>query len=359
MFKHICAYPWAGAAVRPDGTILPCCKFDHDKEFGNVADQDPRNSRPWIQLREKMLAGETIKNCNACYLEEQSDIESLRQQSLKFFSPSNKKITNLQQLEVSFNNVCNLACVMCSEEFSTRWQTEKSKHRGLESIGITAHGFDYLSWNLSEVRQLKIIGGEPMLSQDKFIHLLNRLDRKNLSVMIATNGTVLPNTELRILLEECASVSFKLSVDGVGLVNDWIRWPSKFSDIEKNIDVIEGWWKNIDNIKLEFHTVVGVYNILYLEQLVNYVRRYPSWTHSWNWIRYPEWQSLAVLPNKNEISHELEKLSDQYSYLETNPFEISLIRLYDQNILSWNDFKFENQRLEEERNMISPLSRLM
>jgi len=359
MSKSICAYPWAGAAVRPDGSILPCCKFDHEDRFGNIQDQDPRNSVAWKDLRSKMLLGGLLKSCESCYKEEQNGIESLRQQSLKFYSPRDLEPVRLKQLEVSFNNICNLACVMCSEEFSTRWQTEKSKHRGLESVGITAHGFDYLSWDLSEIKQLKIIGGEPMLSQNKFIELLNRLDRKNLAVMIATNTTVLPNNDLKTLLDECREVSYKVSLDGVGLVNDWIRWPSNFYEIEQNIDTLENWWKDKENINLEFHTVVGVYNILFLEQLVDYVRRRVNWKHSWNWIRYPQWQALSVLPNKTDISNELQRLAEQYSYLEINPFEISSKRLHDLNVFSWNDFVFENQRLEKERNMSSPLPRLV
>jgi len=358
MSKSICAYPWAAAAVRPDGKILPCCKFDHKDQFGNVQDQDPRNSIAWNDLRSTMMLGGLLKSCESCYKEEQYGIESLRQQSLKFYSPTDLKPVKLKQLEVSFNNVCNLACVMCSEEFSTRWQTEKIKHRGLVAQGVTAHGFDYLSWDLSEIKQLKIIGGEPLLSQDKFIDLLYRLNRKNLSVILATNATLIPNDELRNLLEDCQSVSFKVSLDGIGLVNDWIRWPSKFSEIEKNIDILEDWWAEKNNINLEFHTVVGVYNVLFLEQLVHYVGKRKHWSQSWNWIRYPEWQVLGVFPEKQTLIFELKKLAEQYRYLKINPFDISSVRLQEQTTISWSDFKIENQRLEKERNMISPISKL-
>jgi MoaA/NifB/PqqE/SkfB family radical SAM enzyme len=359
MSKSICAYPWAGAAVRPDGTILPCCKFDHNKEFGNVFDQDPRSSDAWNNLRSKMILGGMLKSCESCYKEEQSGIESLRQQSLKFYSPINTTPIKLKQLEVSFNNLCNLACVHCSEEFSTKWYSEKVKHRDHPTVGITQHKFDYLEWDLSEVRYLKIIGGEPMMAQDKFIELLRRLDRANLNVIVATNATILPNDELKNLLESCAGVSFKVSLDGVGLVNNWIRWPSKFDDIEKSIDILETWWGNNQNIRLEFHSVIGVYNILYLENLVNYIKRRSSWDSSWDWIRYPSWQALNVMPNKIELNEELEKLSSQYNYLKINPFRVSIDRLYDPTVLSWNDFKFENERLERERNMSSPLLRLV
>jgi len=358
MSRVLCAYPWAGAAVRPDGTVLPCCKFNHNKEFGNVRDQDPRNSSEWNQLREQMLSDVSIKNCESCYKEEQSGVESLRQQSLKFYKPTASSPIALRQLEVSFNNICNLACVMCSEEFSTRWQTEKVKHRGLTVKGVTSHNFDYLEWDLSEVRQLKIIGGEPMMSQDKFVELLKRLDRANLSVIIATNASILPNDELKNLLESCDSVSFKVSLDGIGIVNDWIRWPSKFDHIENNINIIEEWWQEHNNINLEFHTVVGAYNLFFLEQIIHYVKNRSAWTHSWNWIRHPEWQAVNVLPNKHEVVRELELLTKQYVFMGTNPFKVSIDRLHDSTILGWNDFKFENQRLEKERNMCSPISKL-
>jgi radical SAM protein with 4Fe4S-binding SPASM domain len=80
MNKSICAYPWAAAAVRPNGTIIPCCKFDHNDEYGNVNDLDPRNSQQWIELRSKMLEGQLVKNCQSCYNDERNGIESLRQQ---------------------------------------------------------------------------------------------------------------------------------------------------------------------------------------------------------------------------------------------------------------------------------------
>lgn len=357
--KSLCAYPWAGAAIRPDGLILPCCKFDHSREYGNINDQDPRNSAKWNELREAMLEGRTVPNCLSCYKAEQSGQESLRQQSLKFFHPTDSKTIKLQQLEVSFNNLCNLACVMCSEEFSTRWQTEKAKHRGLTSVGVTENKFDYLNWDLNDVKQLKIIGGEPMMSQDRFISLLERMDRSNLSVMVATNATVLPNNKLKSLLKDCRSVSFKVSLDAVGLVNDWIRWPSSFIEIDKNINILEQWWADSENFNLEFHTVIGVYNIFFLEQLIHYVRSRKAWKHSFNWIRHPEWQSLAVLPDKENIINELSKLAEQYGYLDNNPFTVSIDRLQDQSLYSWNDFKFENQRLEKERNISSPLSRFL
>lgn len=350
MSDTLCAYPWAGSAVRPDGTILPCCKFIHNKEFGSITDQDPRNSSTWTELRQQMLAGNKINNCKTCYRDEASGVESLRQQSLKFYQPTDIEPQPLKQLEVSFDNLCNLACVMCSEEFSTKWQTEKFTHRNLVAKGITAHGFDYTSWDLTKVTHLKIIGGEPMMSQEKFIKLLRHFDLTHLEVAVTTNGTILPNTDLKTLLERCKSVSYKVSLDGVGDVNDWIRWPSKFSMIENNINTLEQWWADT-TINLQFHTVIGIYNINHLQSLVDFVLNKPQWSITWNWVTTPAWQSISVLIDKEDLRIQLQELGSIYD-LDPNPFYISIDRLYDIPQSDWATAVKETNQLISERNIV-------
>lgn len=346
--KSICAFPWLGAAVRPDGTIIPCCKFIHNRDFGNVNDADPRQSNSWNLLKEKMLAGDVVSNCQACYKDERNGLVSLRQESLAHFKPADTQVKKLKQLEVSFNNVCNLACVMCSEEYSTKWQSEKIKHRNFNAKGVTEHEFDYLSWDLSEVESLKIIGGEPLLSQNKFIELLARFDLSKLNVMIATNNTVLPNAVLKKMFEQCRKVSYKVSLDGIGPVNDWIRWPSKFSDIENNINTLEEWWGDSPNIDLQFHTVIGIYNILHLKDIVDYSLSRPKWKMDWSWLSVPSWQAINVLPNKHSLVKELEVLGSQYK-LTPNPFLISMYRLTDDPQSTWQIAVEETLRLSKER----------
>lgn len=353
MPDSLCAYPWLGAAVRPDGTILPCCKFTHNKEFGNVNNTDPRTSVAWQILKQDMLSGKRVDNCQACYKEEQSGIKSLRQDSLDFFVPSDNSLKKLKQLEVSFNNVCNLACVMCSEEYSTKWQSEKIKHRGLVARGITAHGFDYTSWDLSEVELLKIIGGEPMLSQDKFIDLLNQFNLENLNIMVATNATELPNLKLKTLLERCKKVSYKVSIDGVGPINDWIRWPSKFSEIENNIETLNTWWNNNTRIELQFHTVISIYNVFHLKDIVKYLQSKPNWKLTWNWVTFPHWQSVSILPDKDSLATTLRELGSDYT-LHPNPFYVTIDRLNDEPKSTWDVAVEETHRLSEERNMLPP-----
>jgi sulfatase maturation enzyme AslB (radical SAM superfamily) len=297
-----------------------------------------------------MLAGNKIDNCKTCYRDEASGVESLRQQSLKFYQPTDIEPQPLKQLEVSFDNLCNLACVMCSEEFSTKWQTEKFTHRNLVAKGITAHEFDYTSWDLTKVTHLKIIGGEPMMSQEKFIKLLRQFDLTQLDIAVTTNGTILPNTDLKTLLERCKSVSYKVSLDGIGDVNDWIRWPSKFSIIENNINTLEQWWADTA-INLQFHTVIGIYNINHLQSLVDFVLNKPQWSITWNWVTTPAWQSISVLIDKEDLRIQLQELGSKYD-LDPNPFYVSIDRLYDVPRSDWATAVKETNQLISERNIV-------
>jgi MoaA/NifB/PqqE/SkfB family radical SAM enzyme len=239
---------------------------------------------------------------------------------------------------------------MCSEEFSTKWQTEKFTHRNLVAKGITAHGFDYTSWDLTEVTHLKIIGGEPMMSQEKFIKLLRQFDLTQLEVAVTTNGTILPNTDLKTLLERCKRVSYKVSLDGVGDVNDWIRWPSKFSIIENNVNTLEQWWADTA-INLQFHTVIGIYNINHLQSLVDFVLNKPQWSITWNWVTTPAWQSISVLIDKEDLRIQLQELGSIYD-LDPNPFYISIDRLYDIPQSDWATAVKETNQLISERNIV-------
>ena len=199
-------------------------------------------------------------------------------------------------------------------------------------------------------RSIESIHREIAYLEEKFIKLLRQFDLTNLEVAVATDGTILPNSDLKTLLESCKRVSYKVSLDGVGEVNNWIRWPSKFSIIENNINTLEQWWADT-NINLQFHTVIGIYNINHLQNLVDFILKKPQWNVTWNWITTPTWQSISVLINKEELKIQLQELGSKYD-LDPNPFYISIDRLYDSPQSDWPTAVKETKRLILERNIL-------
>lgn len=358
MNRSICAYPWTSAAIRPNGAVIPCCRYPNLSDPDCFIDTpDPRNSAHWQALREKMLAGEYIEGCKSCYQDEANNLESMRQQSLLHYTPKENKVEPIVNLEIALSNLCNLACAHCSNYFSTKWYTEDLKFNRVDKIGV-AKNDGISTWDLSTLRTLKLIGGEPFMEQPRFIELLNQVKLENINLQICTNGTVLPNQELKSLIEKCNNVYLCVSIDGLYNTNDWYRWPGKFSEVIDNIRTYEQWWKDVDDIYFIVHHVVNSINILELSEFVSFMETdLPLWRIEWDWIRWPYWQQLSSLSPeiKEDLKVELANLNKAYinkdESLRPNPYKVSLERMFEEPTSNWDTMKSEIQRLSSERNL--------
>jgi hypothetical protein len=363
MNKSMCQWAWDSIAVRPDGTSIPCCKFSPKHYIKWAVDNpmgvDMRNSAEWQNIRQKMLQGELVSECTNCYKEEASGATSLR--LMRDTKPRDTiSSAPLKFLEMSFSNLCNLACVSCSKMCSSTWATEDFKHGRNLSGSFVEHGHPIEDLeDLSEVTELKIIGGEPFMEQKRFIKLMNKINFDKIECMyIATNGTKVPNEELSNLIERCKLVRLKVSLDGIGSINDWYRWPSKFNEVEAIMQQYQDMWGNHPNISLETHSVINLYNIYNLKNIIDYMHtKFPNWTMSFNWIDWPKWQSITLLPQA-----EKEKLTELFlQYAETttpnwhlnlgNPFKITIDRMNDQSQSNLIEFKERTFALAKERNL--------
>lgn len=359
--QSICAFPWNSIAVRPNGDAVPCCKFKSyltNQRWGNVQDSDFRNNALWTDLRQRMLQGESINECLNCYQEESSGAESMRILSLQEFVPEHNQIKPITLLEMSFSNLCNLACVSCNSYCSSKWGTEDYKHKRSRFTQVMLeHKDDLVGQDLSQITTLKIIGGEPFMEQRRFISLMRRMNLTNLELWISTNGTVLPNQELQELISQCRRVNVHLSLDGIGSVAEWYRWPTKFTDVEATMRQMESWWADNPNIYLYTKTLVNVYNVWTLDHLVNYIRtEFPNWEMYFDWIYNPAWQSVNILPAelKQTLDTKLQNwltVKGNWNAKFGNPFAITRDRLQDPTQVTVEEFKQRTLTLAQERNL--------
>lgn len=355
----LCSYPWRAAAIRPNGLTIPCCRYPHIDDLDSfVSSSNVRNTDTWKNIRKKMLAGEKVEGCSSCYQDESNSLISMRQYSLEKFIPINELIIPVEQLEVSFSNLCNLACVHCSSFFSSKWYSEDVKFARVIKSGVLENDFNFSKWDLSKVNELKIIGGEPFMEQRKFVDLMKNLDLSKIDLQICTNGTIIPSTELKSLIEQCKNVYLCISLDGVGTTNDWYRWPSKFDEVIDNMMIFENWWKEKKNIYFIVHHVVNAINIFELKKFVEYMEiTFPNWRIEWDWIRWPYWQELSVFENSTKVDliDELESLNREYiekdENLRPNPYRISIERILETSNSNFDVFKKEVLRLSKERNL--------
>ena len=358
-----CSFAWDSAAVRPNGEVIPCCLFknylNHRNNWGTInTTLNFRNNELWRDLRRRMIAGERIAECKDCYDIEDQGYASMRTVNLdRLPKDLTEDCRDLTYLEMSFSNLCNLACVSCSVYCSSKWGTENyKKNPGLKQTSLVEHQVDLT--DLSKVTTLKIIGGEPLMEQRRFADLLRQMNLSNLTLMISTNGTMLPNDELKSLMNQCRQVMIDVSVDGIDAVGEWYRWPTKFSTVKQVMDQFNAWWAQDPKIMLNTKTLINVFNIWTLDQTVDYIAvNYPAWTMYFDWIDHPAWQQLSVVPAeaKPGLIAQLEAWNasskQPWHPRFNNPYETSVIKLQESSSVAWADVEAKTLELAQDRGL--------
>jgi hypothetical protein len=129
--------------------------------------------------------------------------------------------------------------------------------------------------------------------------------------------------------------------------------------------IYESWWSSYKNVYPIVHHVVNAINIFELDKFVDYMTSdFPKWRIEWDWIRWPNWQELSVLPDdiKKELILKFELLSKQFAvneFIYIDPYKVSIDRLQETPNSSWITLKEEATKLSQERNldflnMVSP-----
>ena len=89
-----------------------------------------------------------------------------------------------------------------------------------------------------------------------------------------------------------------VSIDGYNEVDDYIRYPSKWDKIEKNIEKVSGWKQEL-NMDLQIHSTFQALNVLNYDKLLEWVYSLGDlgfWRIPFsNWVTYPNWYDCRVL----------------------------------------------------------------
>ena len=115
--------------------VSPCCQAIGGLESANTLDF--YNSTTLTNFRKQFDAGEFPSNCNRCWQAEKHGHKSRRQSAIEFFNLCTEDRTVIfEGLDYSGTWACNLACIMCSPEFSSTWASELSLSKNeLAKIG--------------------------------------------------------------------------------------------------------------------------------------------------------------------------------------------------------------------------------
>jgi glutamate-1-semialdehyde 2,1-aminomutase len=99
-----------------------------------------------------------------------------------------------------------------------------------------------------DFKRLTMLGGEPFYDVVTFDFLKKLVEQgrsKNISVDLNTNMTSVTDDKMRFLSDNFSSIILKASIDGIGAVNNYLRYPSDWETIEQNLEKINQ-YPNVD-----------------------------------------------------------------------------------------------------------------
>lgn len=353
MNKTFCAFPYVHIHVRPNGKIKPCHRFltlGKFEQFDINKGDDPLdalNSPQWKKLRSDMLAGEQNPGCYKCYEEEEAGGRSMRMSyNDRFFPDITSDALPLKSIEIGFGNYCNLACRMCNSQLSSTWAEEDEilapLYNRINAPAQLDNPFFWNADNLKDIEEIKFTGGEPMLHPNfkRLLNLIVDLDKaKNITLNIYTNTSWTPKPRLIELLLRFSRVNLHLSIDGLGRVNDYIRFPSKWPAVQESTSA----WLAVEarsptTFRVKWTPVLSLYNILQYPDMVSWwaeQRKELGLTYSdgslsasIGYIHEPVYLVIGLLP-KPALADVLDDLRHRVRHLpgsnESSLFEDSFI----------------------------------
>jgi radical SAM protein with 4Fe4S-binding SPASM domain len=354
-----CSLPWNHLVIDTWGTVIPCCRFKTNVEQENYpfdktsAGLDAAwNNSAFRRLREEFVSGNKPAPCVKCWLQEDNSSKSMRTAYNNIFRSrtdvSNKK---LRFIEIGFSTHCNLACRMCSPDYSSKWATIKYPNNSVR-IGYELD-VDKFDVDVSELEEIKIVGGEPMMAKqhDQFLQKLfaESLNLSNVKITYHTNGTVLPSKTVLDLWKHIGEIDLILSVDGIGKINEYQRPGHKWSTVEKNVKFYKQLANEYGNISLGVHSAITTLNIMHIHEVIEWYQdniNSKMKNFSYDFVDYPFHLNIANLNNKwkdsivkyinNSVN--VEKLQHSFiGYIKMNqqvetPFTVSAVRLKERKL---------------------------
>lgn len=324
--KTICVAPWNHLSVDGLGHFYNCCLGPATGALSRgengeiiVASQPDAIIKHWKSaamkdLRAGLLAGEKHKACGGCWRVEETNSQSYRAHLNMKYPVDDKTysemepLPNFEYVDLRFGNLCNLACRMCIPYNTRKLFDEYAQMYGEESLDpyrkmdwFESQSFwDELKKYRHSFKQIHLAGGEPLIIKEcwKFVRELAEEGlSKNITLSYNTNFTHITK-EARELWPKFKGIDLFISMDGVGKVNEFIRYPQKWDGFEKNLLELDANYKAYNVNLCKIQPTVQAFNIHRIVEICEYVAQFKNISRIpiFNFLFEPDHFSPAVLP---------------------------------------------------------------
>jgi sulfatase maturation enzyme AslB (radical SAM superfamily) len=181
---------------------------------------------------------------------------------------TNQNTTTLYKIDTS--NTCNATCVTCNSRSSSAWAGLERKNNQVPVRSWRIRNTTADTWiDYATATSITFRGGEPLLSVTNFYILEQLIAHNNTNCFISfvTNGSVTPSNYQLGLIAQFTNKNFCFSIDGVGPVFEYMRYPLKWNIIEKNLEFCK-----TNNISQSVSYTLSNINVWYHDQTVKWFR---------------------------------------------------------------------------------------
>jgi organic radical activating enzyme len=182
------------------------------------------------------------------------------------------------------------------------------------------------------IKQLYFAGGEPFLIKEHFAVLEKCIEMgqaSHIEVRYNTNLTVLP-PRLFELWKHFKSVKVTCSIDAYGERDEYIRHPTEWDTIEKNLNILEN-CEHLPNLTVTLACCVSLLNVWHFPDFIRWklrkdYKRINAWPNgaglvNFHLVYFPPFLNVRVLPAsfKAEVTERFNVLINELR--EDPPFE--------------------------------------
>jgi MoaA/NifB/PqqE/SkfB family radical SAM enzyme len=290
MSNFYCAAPWRGLHINPRGDVKTCCAGDPNM-LGNLNEQSIESilhGSVMQEIRQSIKQGKPHAYCYNCVQAERygrSERDWHNNVSPEF-DPATASDTDYQPtlIDVRWNITCNLSCNYCGDKCSSKWAGLKGVPFKSGARPYYEQVCDYLEQHKSNIREVALVGGEPLLLPENE-RLLDVIP-KDCTVTLITNMSVdLTKNKIFNKLAQRQKVGWSMSFDNTGSRFEYVRHGGNWTLLVENIYRIkelfaQGHWCGI-------HAVYNIYNATQLFDFIEWAKSVGIDTH-WQSLYQPE-----------------------------------------------------------------------
>jgi len=314
-----CVLPWIHFATRPNGDMRLCCSAnasgagkDHEvglvkngdgssANFGKTTPMHAWNNNYMKNVRKTMLKGEKPASCTKCFQEESKGVVSKRvwetitwhyddvdiPELIRQTEEDGTVPEKLKYLDLRLGHTCNIKCVMCSPHDSSRWLQDYSKliNKLKDSNVKSQMQFDAASFDnkwhekssfweemnaqIPNLKQVYFAGGEPLMIKEhkQFIEEILRQGYQDQILLRYNSNGLLVDEDLIDMWSRFKKVKFAISMDACYERDEYIRYPTDWKTVEKNLHMLDN---TPDNITTSLATAIQILNVKHLPDFMKW-----------------------------------------------------------------------------------------